>query len=61
MACAVLNPPFLSLNPPSRQYELHRRMRAAGISSIDTNAVHPGVVDTELPRLLPVNFYPIMK
>mmetsp|Transcript_13433 Transcript_13433/g.16186 ORF Transcript_13433/g.16186 Transcript_13433/m.16186 type:complete len:378 (-) Transcript_13433:190-1323(-) len=42
-------------------YELDRRLRAAGVSGVDVNAVHPGVVDTELPRLLPINFYPIMK
>jgi len=42
-------------------YELHRLLRGAGILTVDTNAVHPGVVDTELGRFLPLNFYPIMK
>ena len=38
-------------------YELHRRLRSAGLTRVDTNAVHPGVVDTELPRNLPVNLW----
>jgi retinol dehydrogenase 12 len=43
-------------------YELHRRLRRAGISRVDTNAVHPGVVDTDLPRNLGmVNFWPILR
>jgi|TARA_B110000967_G_scaffold23299_1_gene21444 NAD(P)-dependent dehydrogenase (short-subunit alcohol dehydrogenase family) len=28
---------------------------------VDVNAVHPGVVDTELPRSLSLNFYPALK
>ena len=35
-------------------YELHRRLRRKGISSVDVNALHPGVVDTDLPRNLPI-------
>jgi len=44
-------------------YELHRRLREFGGDGnrIDVNCVHPGVVDTELPRSLSVNFYPILK
>jgi len=42
-------------------YELHRKLRFAGISNVMTNAVHPGYVDTELPRFLPVNIYPLFK
>lgn len=34
-------------------YELHRRLRRKGITSVDSNGIHPGVVDTDLPRLLP--------
>ena len=29
--------------------------------SVDVNAVHPGIVDTELPRSLSFNFYPQLK
>lgn len=43
------------------QYELHRQLRVAGLLHVSTNAVHPGIVDTELPRFLPANFYPLMK
>jgi hypothetical protein len=43
------------------QYELHRQLRLAGLLHVNTNAVHPGIVDTELPRFLPANFYPLMK
>ena len=81
-------------------YELHRRMRLAGIEDVDVNAVHPvslflaffgnifwqffcnfwqflamvcmgnwtdgvfcaqGIVDTELPRSLSLNFYPLLR
>ena len=73
-------------------YELHRRMRLAGIDDVDVNAVHPvslflaifgnfwqflamvcmgnwndgvfcaqGIVDTELPRSLSLNFYPLLR
>ena len=35
-------------------YELHRRLRRKGITSVDVNALHPGVVDTDLPRNLPL-------
>eukprot|EP00238_Polyblepharides_amylifera_P001229 CAMPEP_0196570376 /NCGR_PEP_ID=MMETSP1081-20130531/439_1 /TAXON_ID=36882 /ORGANISM="Pyramimonas amylifera, Strain CCMP720" /LENGTH=326 /DNA_ID=CAMNT_0041886779 /DNA_START=316 /DNA_END=1296 /DNA_ORIENTATION=- len=42
-------------------YELHRRLRQAGITNIYTNAVHPGVVDTELARYLPLDFFSVMK
>ena len=46
-------------------YELHRRLRAlppgSGGDLVDVNAVHPGVVDTELPRSLSINFYPLLK
>lgn len=43
-------------------YELHRRLRRAGITHVDVNAVHPGIVATELPRLLPIstNFWPVL-
>ena len=41
-------------------YELHRRLRSSGIENVNVNAVHPGVVDSELPRNLAFNFYPIM-
>ena len=34
-------------------YEMHRRLRRKGITSVDVNALHPGVVDTDLPRNLP--------
>ena len=48
-------------------YELHRRLRLApgaserGTDRVDVNAVHPGIVDTELPRSLSLNFYPALK
>jgi retinol dehydrogenase-12 len=43
-------------------YELHRRLRRAGIQHVDTNAVHPGVVDTDLPRNLGLgNFWPLLR
>lgn len=44
-------------------YELHRRLRHFGGDGnrVDVNAVHPGVVDTELPRSLSLNFYPALK
>ena len=33
-------------------YEMHRRLRRAGIDHVDVNAIHPGVVDTgALPAL----------
>jgi NAD(P)-dependent dehydrogenase (short-subunit alcohol dehydrogenase family) len=45
-------------------YELHRRLRENGGfhgSRVDVNAVHPGIVDTELPRSLSFNFYPQLR
>jgi NAD(P)-dependent dehydrogenase (short-subunit alcohol dehydrogenase family) len=42
-------------------YGLHRRLRRAGIDHVDVNAVHPGVVDTDLPRNLPINIWGPMK
>lgn len=42
-------------------YELHRRLRSAGIECVNVNAVHPGVVDSELPRNLSINFYPLFR
>ena len=44
-------------------YELHRRLRRMGGDGarVDVNAVHPGIVDTELPRSLSFNFYPQLK
>ena len=44
-------------------YELHRRLRRFGGDGarVDVNAVHPGIVDTELPRSLSFNFYPQLK
>ena len=48
-------------------YELHRRLRLApgaserGTDRVDVNAVHPGIVDTDLPRSLSLNFYPALK
>lgn len=43
-------------------YELHRRLRRSGVQHVDTNAVHPGVVDTDLPRNLGlVNFWPLLR
>jgi retinol dehydrogenase-12 len=42
-------------------YELHRRLRRAGADHVDVNAIHPGVVDTELPRNLPVNLWAPLK
>lgn len=44
-------------------YELHRRLRRFGGDGarVDVNAVHPGIVDTELPRSLNFNFYPQLK
>lgn len=42
-------------------YELHRRLRASGIEGVSVNAVHPGVVETELNRNLSLDFYPQMK
>ena len=44
-------------------YELHRRLREFGGDGgrVDVNCVHPGIVDTELPRSLSVNFYPTLK
>ena len=48
-------------------YELHRRLRLApgaserGTDRVDVNAVHPGIVDTDLPRSLLLNFYPALK
>jgi NAD(P)-dependent dehydrogenase (short-subunit alcohol dehydrogenase family) len=44
-------------------YELHRRLRKFGGDGarVDVNAVHPGIVDTELPRSLSFNFYPQLK
>ena len=41
--------------------ELHRRLRKAGVSNVLVNAVHPGVVDSELPRNLSINFYPLLR
>ena len=35
-------------------HELHRRLRRSGIANVDVNALHPGVVDTDLPRNLPL-------
>ena len=34
---------------------------AADGARVDVNAVHPGIVDTELPRSLSFNFYPQLK
>ena len=44
-------------------YELHKRLRNFGGNGlrVDVNAVHPGIVDTELPRSLSLNFYPTLK
>ena len=44
-------------------YELHRRLRNFGGDGlrVDVNCVHPGIVDTELPRSLSLNFYPTLK
>lgn len=42
-------------------YELNRRLRARGIEDVSVNAVHPGVVETELNRSLSLDFYPQMK
>ena len=42
-------------------YELARRLKASGNSDITVNAVHPGVVDTELNRSLTLDFYPQLK
>ena len=45
-------------------YELHRRLRASRVADcarVDVNAVHPGIVDTELPRSLSLNFYPALR
>ena len=45
-------------------YELHRRLRASrdpDCARVDVNAVHPGIVDTELPRSLSLNFYPALR
>ena len=44
-------------------YELHRRLREFGGDGdrVDVNCVHPGIVDTELPRSLSLNFYPALK
>lgn len=44
-------------------YELHRRLRDFGGDGlrVDVNCVHPGIVDTELPRSLSLNFYPVLK
>ena len=43
-------------------YELDRRLKKAGITDVCTNAVHPGVVDTELNRSLGAfDFYPQLK
>ncbi|CEF96884.1 Short-chain dehydrogenase/reductase SDR [Ostreococcus tauri] len=42
-------------------FELHRRLRASGIDDVCVNAVHPGVVDTELNRNLSLDFYPQLK
>lgn len=42
-------------------YELHRRLRNNGVLDVDVNAVHPGIVDTDLPRSLALNFYPLLR
>lgn len=42
-------------------FELDRRLKAAGVLDVSVNAVHPGVVDTELNRSLTLDFYPQMK
>jgi NAD(P)-dependent dehydrogenase (short-subunit alcohol dehydrogenase family) len=42
-------------------FELDRRLKAAGVDDVSVNAVHPGVVDTELNRSLTLDFYPQMK
>jgi len=42
-------------------YELHRRLRNGGVLDVDVNAVHPGIVDTDLPRSLALNFYPLLR
>lgn len=42
-------------------YELHRRLRRKGITHVDVNAIHPGVVDTELPRNLGLPMWPLLR
>lgn len=56
------SPPQSKLANVLFTYELHRRLRRAGIQHVDTNAVHPGVVDTDLPRNLGLgNFWPLLR
>jgi NAD(P)-dependent dehydrogenase (short-subunit alcohol dehydrogenase family) len=42
-------------------FELDRRLKAKGVTNVAVNAVHPGVVDTELNRSLSLDFYPQLK
>ena len=37
-----------------------RQMGGAG-NNVDVNCVHPGIVDTELPRNMKIDFYPQMR